>query len=77
MFESNGFSVKQKTGDMTLMSPSGMIKDEGLGRTIKITKNATKKENRAMFRGMFKYFNSNKKYLGYICNVSRKPEVER
>lgn len=72
--ESAGFSVTQKYGAMTLMSPKGMIKDEGFFRTIKIFKNAMKKENHKMFKSMFNFFNSNKDKLGYVCNVSTKPK---
>ena len=75
LFTRSGFDVRQKVGPMTLMRPSGMIHDEGLGRTLKIIRNARKKENRPMFRKMFTYFNAHKAQLGYIANVSRKPDA--
>ncbi|MBQ9237782.1 MAG: class I SAM-dependent methyltransferase [Treponema sp.] len=73
VFEKNGFSVRQKTGALTLMRPSGMIRDEGLVRVFKIIRNAMKKENRPIFQKMFRYFNGHKDQLGYICTVGTKP----
>lgn len=70
--ENAGFSVKQKYGEMTLMSPKGMIRDEGFFQALKIFRNARKKENREQFKKMFRFFNQNKEKLGYICNVSQK-----
>lgn len=72
-FTDAGFVNFQKTGNMTLMNPAGMIRDEGLPRTLKIVRNALKPENRPMFKKMFGYFNSHAKELGYIANVSVKP----
>lgn len=72
LLKRNGFSVLQKTGKMTLMSPVGMIHDEGFKRTLRIIKNALKKENRPMFRRMFSYFNGHKDQMGYICNIGKK-----
>jgi len=46
LFCKNGFSVTQKGGEMTLMSPRGMIRDEGFGGALKIMRNALKKENK-------------------------------
>ena len=46
LFWKNGFSVMQKCGDMTLMSPRGMIHDEGFTNALRIVRNAMKKENK-------------------------------
>jgi len=46
LFCKNGFSVTQKCREMTLMSPRGMIRDEGFGGALKIMRNALKKENK-------------------------------
>lgn len=64
--------VETFVGDMTLMSPKGMIYDEGLGGTLKIIRNALKKDNRPQFVKMFKMFKNNKKKLGFIAMASRK-----
>ncbi|MBP2623762.1 class I SAM-dependent methyltransferase [Streptococcus oricebi] len=64
--------VETFAGDMTLMSPKGMIYDEGLAGTLKIVKNALKKENRPMFFNMFKTFKKNKEKLGFIAMASYK-----
>ncbi|MGT2846791.1 class I SAM-dependent methyltransferase [Streptococcus massiliensis] len=64
--------VETFAGDMTLMSPKGMIYDEGFAGTLKIVKNALKKENRPMFFNMFKTFKKNKEKLGFIAMASYK-----
>lgn len=64
--------VETFTGDMTLMTPKGMIYDEGLLGTFKILKNALKKENRAMFKTMFRMFKKNRDKLGFIAMASYK-----
>jgi len=68
----NHFEVEQKWGPMSLVNPRGMIRDEGLLRTIKIIKNAHKKENIETFKKMKALFNGNKEYLGYVAHVSKK-----
>lgn len=70
--ENHGFLCKVKTGDMTLLDPEGMIHDEGEERTAEIISHGTKKENASMFMGMFDFFNSHKKYIGYIAVASVK-----
>ncbi|QTQ16500.1 class I SAM-dependent methyltransferase [Treponema parvum] len=72
-FCSNGFDVTQKYGKMTLLSPSGMPHDEGILQTLRIIRNAIKKENRSAFGRMFLFFNKNKDTLGYVCNACVKP----
>lgn len=67
-----GFTITQKYGGMTLMNPVGMIHDEGFGRALKIIRNGLKRENRAQFFKMFKFFKGHAAELGYIANVSRK-----
>lgn len=72
VFKRNGFTVTYKCGAMSLMSPRGMIRDEGFKNTLRIVRNALKKENKPMFLRMFRFFNEHKSELGYICNVGRK-----
>lgn len=64
--------VETLTGDMTLMTPNGMIYDEGFIGTLKIIKNALKRENRPQFFTMFKTFSRNKEKLGFIAMASYK-----
>jgi ubiquinone/menaquinone biosynthesis C-methylase UbiE len=65
-------SITHISGKMTLMSPKGMITDEGLLGTIKIIKNALKKENKQMFLKMFNTFRKKKDILHFIAICSRK-----
>lgn len=72
LFHELGFSnVTSKHGAMTLMSPAGMIKDEGLSGAMTILRNGLKKENREQFLNMFRFFNKTGKDLRYIavCSV--------
>lgn len=71
--ESAGFEIVDVNyGKMSLMSPIGLIKDEGVFNMLKIVKNGLKKENREKFLAMFKLFRKNKNNLGYIAISSRK-----
>ncbi|WP_313752044.1 class I SAM-dependent methyltransferase, partial [Mixta calida] len=74
LFYQNGFSqVATHHGPMTLMSPRGMLKDEGVLRTLKIIFNGLKnRENRRRFVGMFRYFRSQRRQMNYIVCCSRK-----
>ncbi|SFG95736.1 class I SAM-dependent methyltransferase [Sporolactobacillus nakayamae] len=73
LFRQAGFAnVTTKYGAMTLLSPRGMIRDEGIFGAMKIIKNGLKKENRTMFRQMFHFFNQTGKNLKYIAVCSRK-----
>lgn len=74
LFINIGFSeVKVKSGDMSLMSPIGLIRDEGLFRTVKIIKNGLKnKQNRERFLSMFRFFRENRHNLNYIACCSKK-----
>ncbi|VEB67348.1 arsenite S-adenosylmethyltransferase [Providencia rustigianii] len=73
LFKQAGFqSVLSSTGPMTLLSPKGLIYDEGLLGTIKIIRNALKKENRPQFLRMFRHFRKNRGKLNYIAVASVK-----
>ncbi|HHR6444686.1 TPA: methyltransferase domain-containing protein [Providencia alcalifaciens] len=73
LFKQAGFqSVLSSTGPMTLLSPKGLIYDEGLFGTIKIIRNALKKENRPQFLRMFRHFRQNRGKLNYIAVASVK-----
>lgn len=63
--------IKKEIFDFTLVKPSGLLRDEGLFRTIKIIINGNKKENKTDFRMMRKYFKKNKKYLKAICFITK------
>ncbi|MNC62299.1 hypothetical protein D3C75_1123110 [compost metagenome] len=73
LFYSAGFKkVANTTGNMSLMSIKGMIRDEGILGTLRIFKNALKKENRGQFKKMFTFFNTSGKDLNYIAVCSSK-----
>ncbi len=74
LFANIGFSeVNMKSGNMSLMSPTGLIRDEGLFRTAKIIKNGLKnKQNRERFLSMFRFFRENRHNLNYIACCSKK-----
>lgn len=75
LFATIGFTdIKSDHNDMTLMSPKGMIADEGLLGTLKIIHNALRKQNRAQFFTMFKTFRHNSHQLNYIVLCSTKPK---
>ncbi|ALN77062.1 MULTISPECIES: class I SAM-dependent methyltransferase [Staphylococcus] len=65
-------SIAAHQGPMTLMTPKGMIYDEGFKNTVKIIKNALKNENRPMFKHMFTTFKKHKNDLNYIVFCARK-----
>lgn len=74
LFSHAGFGdVKSFFGNMTLLSPKGLLYDEGLFGTLKIVKNALKAENREQFKRMFKTFNDRENKLNFIAVCSRKP----
>lgn len=67
------FEIKdKKLGNLSLMTPLGLIYDEGLLNTIKIVFNGLKKENRYQFLNMKKTFSELKKDMNYIAIVSIK-----
>lgn len=73
VFSESGFrNIDTFSGEMTLLSPKGMIYDEGVFGTIKIIKNALKAENRHTFKKMFKIFNDPQKKLNFIAVCSQK-----
>ncbi|MCW9711067.1 class I SAM-dependent methyltransferase [Avibacterium sp. 21-586] len=73
VFLDAGFrNVETYSGDMTLLSPTGMIYDEGILGTAKIIRNALKAENRPTFKKMFKVFNDPNKQLYFIALCSQK-----
>ncbi len=75
LFSTIGFiNIKSEHAAMTLMSPRGMITDEGFFGAIKIVGNALHKQNRPQFIQMFKIFRKNKKSLNYIAICSVKPK---
>lgn len=73
LLKDNGFDPVIKQGAMTLMSPEGMIKDEGLDRALEIVHNGLKPENRTQFEHMANFFFDNAKTLGYVACCSKKP----
>ena len=75
LYREAGFTdIETEQGPMTLMTPKGMIYDEGVKGTVKIVKNALKKENRPMFMRMFKTFRRHKADLNYIVHAAHKVE---
>lgn len=75
LYREAGFmDIETEQGPMTLMTPKGMIYDEGVKGTVKIVKNALKKENRPMFMRMFKTFRRHKADLNYIVHAAHKAE---
>ncbi len=73
IFSHNGLNVIDSISDkLTLMTPSGMIKDEGIVGTLRIIKNGLKKENRPQFTAMRKTFMKLKNDIAYIAIVSKK-----
>lgn len=72
-FHRCGFrNVETFSGEMTLLSPKGLIDDEGVLGAMKIVGNALKPENRETFKKMFTTFNDPDKKLGFIAVCSQK-----
>lgn len=73
---SAGFEqVIQQNGKMSLMSPRGLIRDEGVKGAIKIAFNGMRTyENRRRFLKMFRFFHSQRHQLNYIacCSIKGK-----
>ncbi|KIX90936.1 SAM-dependent methyltransferase [Staphylococcus microti] len=75
LYREAGFTdIETEQGPMTLMTPKGMIYDEGVKGTVKIVKNALKKENRPIFMRMFTTFKRHKADLNYIVHAAHKAE---
>ncbi len=73
LFSQAGFtSVTSLTGPMSLMSPRGLIKDEGFLGALHIVRNGLKKQNRPQFKRMFSFFRRERRNLGFIAVASRK-----
>ena len=72
LFRSAGFAVEVQTGDMTLLDPAGLVRDEGFDGAMKIIRNGLRTENLERFRRMFNFFFDHNKDFAYIAAVSRK-----
>lgn len=65
--------VQTQHGAMSLMSPRGLIRDEGFLRAVRIVCTGLKnRENRARFLGMFRFFRAQRQKLNYITCCSQK-----
>ncbi|MTD40241.1 methyltransferase domain-containing protein [Erwinia sp. CPCC 100877] len=72
-YQSIGFAkVDYQVGPMSLMSPSGMLRDEGITGTLTIVKNGLKAGNREQFLDMFRYFRKQQKVMRYIVHCAIK-----
>ncbi|WGE90042.1 class I SAM-dependent methyltransferase [Actinobacillus arthritidis] len=72
-FQQCGFrNVDTFSGEMTLLSPKGLIYDEGVLGAMKVVGNALKPENRETFKKMFQTFNDPEHQLGFIAVCSQK-----
>lgn len=75
LFSSIGFTdIKAVHAPMTLMSPKGIITDEGFFGALNIFRNALRKQNRTQFFNMFRTFRQNRQQLNYIAVCSMKPK---
>src|SRR5699024_9505638 len=76
LFKQAGFSnVDTYSGEMTLLSPKGMIYDEGVLGTLKIVRNALRSENRETFKKMLRFFNDLQNKMQFIAMCSKKKET--
>lgn len=74
LFQTAGFcQIQISCGSMTLLSPRGLIYDEGLIGVLRILRNALKAENRQQFFTMFRHFRQHRQQLNYIAAVSTRP----
>lgn len=72
-YQSVGFKkTDQRTGKMSLMSPIGLIRDEGFIGAVRIIKNGLKTENRKQFLSMSRFFRHQQKNLRYIVICAEK-----
>lgn len=73
LFHRCGFrNVDTYSGEMSLLSPKGLIYDEGVLGAMKVIGNALKPENRETFTKMFKTFNDPEHKMGFIAVCSQK-----
>lgn len=72
-FSRCGFrNVETFSGDITLMSPKGLIYDEGVLGAVKVIRNALKTQNRETFKNVFRTFSRAEKKMGFIAVCSQK-----
>lgn len=73
LFSRAGFrDISLFSGDVTLMTPKGMLYDEGLKNTMRIIKNALTTEKRERFFEMARVFKKYKKQIGFIVMCCKK-----
>ena len=72
LFEKAGFAPEGQTGDMTLLDPAGLVRDEGFDGAMKIIRNGLRLENIDRFRKMFNFFFDHNKEFSYIAVASKK-----
>ena len=72
LFRSVGFAIEVQTGDMTLLDPAGLVRDEGFDGAMRIIRNGLRTENVERFRKMFNFFFDHTKEFAYIAIVSKK-----
>ena len=72
LFRSVGFAIEVQTGDMTLLDPAGLVRDEGFDGAMRIIRNGLRTENVDRFRKMFNFFFDHTKEFAYIAIVSKK-----
>lgn len=72
LFRDAGFAIEVQTGDMTLLDPAGLVRDEGFDGAMKIIRNGLRTENLERFRKMFNFFFDHNKEFSYIAVVSKK-----
>ncbi|MDY2948013.1 class I SAM-dependent methyltransferase [Mannheimia varigena] len=73
LFHHCGFrNVETFSGEMSLLSPKGLIHDEGVLGAMKVVGNALKPENRETFNKMYKIFNDPDQKLGFVAVCSQK-----
>ena len=73
LFKEVNFSTVNLLHDrLTLMTVSGLIADEGVVNSLRITKNGLKKENRKQFFKMGLTFKKLEKDMNFICFVNKK-----
>ena len=72
LFRDAGIAIEVQTGDMTLLDPAGLVRDEGFDGAMKIIRNGLRTENLDRFRKMFNFFFDHNKEFSYIAVVSKK-----
>ena len=73
LFATAGFATEQHlSARFTLLTLSGLIKDEGWRNSLRIIKNGFKRENRQQFWTMYSVMNRLKDQMHFICYVNRK-----